>query len=99
GEAPNRVRPPTPDEPQIFGARPTGPRRASSAEASDASAAPYIGEVSTTRQPPATAASTIRPASSASPSNVLQVPSPTTGPRRRSSINLPSRAPPRRAPA
>src|SRR5204863_982716 len=60
-------------------------RRSRNASASDSSAAPYIGEVSNTRVPASSAASTTARAIARSPPKVLHVPSPTTGPSRRSS--------------
>ena len=50
------------------------------------SAPPYIGDESTSLVPAATAAPTTSRASRASAPNVFHVPSPTTGPNRRSSI-------------
>ena len=62
-------------------------RRPSSAAPSERSAPPYIGDESKTRQPAPSAASTTSRASPRRASNVCHVPSPTTGPRRRSSIS------------
>ncbi len=71
---------------QIFVATVASARRPSSAAASARSAPPYIGEESNSRTPASRAAATTVRASRSSESNVLHVPSPTTGPRRRSSI-------------
>jgi hypothetical protein len=71
---------------EIFVATTASSRLPSSARASDSSASPYIGDVSSTRQPADVAASTIDRASARSPRNVPDVPRPTTGPRRRSSM-------------
>jgi len=71
---------------QIFVATTVSSRCPSSAAPSDASARPYIGEVSKTRVPAATAFETTSRASAVSSSNVAHVPSPTTGPSLRSSI-------------
>ena len=53
---------------------------------SDASASPYMGDVSTSRLPDSIAAETTSRASAESPPNVPDVPRPTTGPSFRSSI-------------
>src|SRR6266550_5577377 len=74
------------------------PRRGASTAPSDDSAPRYIGEESNTPHPASNAASTTVRAAPASPPNVFHVPSPTTGPSRRSSISQAAgalRAPPR----
>src|SRR4029453_12377481 len=71
---------------QIFVATVASSRRPTSAAAGDRSAGPYIGPESMSRVPAPQAAETTSRPSSSSPPNVFHVPSPTTGPRRRSSI-------------
>src|SRR3954453_14162258 len=77
---------------QIFVATTASSRRPSSASESELSAPPYIGDESNTRAHASSAAPTTSVASEASPLNVFHVPSPTTGPSRRSSISLRARA-------
>ena len=72
---------------QIFVSTTASSRRPSSARPSECSAAPYIGDESKQRLPASSAAPTTSRASGSSPLNVFHVPSPTTGPRRRSSIS------------
>jgi len=72
---------------QILVATATPWRQSRTMPLSARSAPSYIGDVSTTRQPPSRAASTTSRANAASSSKVAQVPSPTTGPSRRSSIS------------